>query len=59
MIEYLNNNRCELLSNLYLRHIENNKAETNNIDENVVNCFRTCIFVILKTTQNIVPLPRS
>ena len=41
---------CELLSNLYLRHIENNglqELETQNL---VVNCFRTCIFVILKTT---------
>ena len=42
---------CELLSNLYLRHIENNPSI--NLVESVlvVNCFRTCIFVILKTTR--------
>ena len=68
--------RCELLSNLYLRHIENNTEEEReklwllwiafelvsssywkqqwsdqNRARNVVNCFRTCIFVILKTTS--------
>ena len=42
--------RCELLSNLYLRHIENNSEKINDYEYNVVNCFRTCIFVILKTT---------
>ena len=42
---------CELLSNLYLRHIENNSKSTKNYGSIVVNCFRTCIFVILKTTH--------
>ena len=42
--------RCELLSNLYLRHIENNMCLYPIMMRNVVNCFRTCIFVILKTT---------
>ena len=42
--------RCELLSNLYLRHIENNTEKLTELNEIVVNCFRTCIFVILKTT---------
>ena len=42
---------CELLSNLYLRHIENNRYRKKNAGAHVVNCFRTCIFVILKTTN--------
>ena len=42
--------RCELLSNLYLRHIENNLLMLHRRNFYVVNCFRTCIFVILKTT---------
>ena len=41
---------CELLSNLYLRHIENNTFAAYICTGRVVNCFRTCIFVILKTT---------
>ena len=41
---------CELLSNLYLRHIENNRGQDRGRGGTVVNCFRTCIFVILKTT---------
>ena len=44
---------CELLSNLYLRHIENNHGNAECIQRAVVNCFRTCIFVILKTTTQI------
>ena len=51
---------CELLSNLYLRHIENNCARHPLADQQVVNCFRTCIFVILKTTKmSEVELPKS
>ena len=45
------NSGCELLSNLYLRHIENNFVTLTFNEESVVNCFRTCIFVILKTTS--------
>ena len=45
------NTCCELLSNLYLRHIENNCVRPSSIFWEVVNCFRTCIFVILKTTN--------
>ena len=50
LYNYAKRNRCELLSNLYLRHIENNLWASRGLFWYVVNCFRTCIFVILKTT---------
>ena len=50
---------CELLSNLYLRHIENNRAKKTYWVSTVVNCFRTCIFVILKTTKARATLHRT
>ena len=49
---------CELLSNLYLRHIENNTIAIVPSFFVVVNCFRTCIFVILKTTLTLKKLTR-
>ena len=42
---------CDLLSKLYLWHIENNKAENVRKAIEVVICFQNCIFDISKTTR--------
>ena len=43
-------NCCDLLSNLYLWTIENNKEQSTPKKEIVVICFQICIFELLKTT---------
>ena len=45
--------RCDLLSNLYLCHIEYSTALIDGADIAVVICFQTYIFVILNTVSEI------
>ena len=42
---------CELLSNLYLCPMTNNRMSNILLSEDVVNCFQICIFVLWQTTR--------